>query len=369
MAQHLILVINPGSTSTKVAVYRDEEQLHERTLRHSTEELAPFKTIYDQHEFRKGIILGFLEEVGIAPKDLSAVVGRGGLFQPVISGTYAVNDEMLQDGREGYLGQHASNLGCGLAYGIAQDAGGVPSFISDPPCVDEYPPLARLSGHKMLPRVSMLHCLNIKAMARRAAAELNKPLAETRLIIAHLGGGNSIAALEGGRVVEVNNALYGGPFSPERAGDVPVFPLIDWVYEEANKGTPKRKLKKTLTGGGGLVSYMNTNSAKEVEDKALAGDRTALYYYKGMAYQISYYIGGAAAVLRGEVDRIIITGGLAYGKEFVEWIEEWTGWIAPVVAYPGEDELGALAGAALRVLRGEEEPLTYPTRVREDEEF
>lgn len=365
MPEHHILVINPGSTSTKVAVYGDEELLHEQTLRHSKLELEEFERVWDQYGFRKQIILEFLEELGFDPATLSAVVGRGGLFQPVISGTYAVNQQMINDGRRGVLGEHASNLGCALAYGIAWDLG-IPSYICDPPSVDEFPPLARLSGHTIIPRVSLFHCLNVKATARRTAADLGKPLEKLNLIIGHLGGGISIVALEGGRAIEAHNALHDGPYTPERAGTLPTFPLMDWVYREARNGTPLGKLKKTLTGGGGLVAYMGTNSAKDVEDMVLAGDKKAELYFKGMAYQISYYIGAVAVALRGEVDAVALTGGLAYGDIMMEWIRDWTGWIAPLKIYPGQDEMGALAAAALRALRGEEEVLEYPTYVKDD---
>jgi butyrate kinase len=360
MAEYHILVINPGSTSTKVAVYADEDQIHERILHHVKLDLEGFAKIWDQYAFRKRIILGFLDEMGFDLTKLSAVVGRGGLFQPVISGTYNVNEQMIQDGRDGYSGEHASNLGCALAYGIAWDLG-IPSYIVDPPSVDEFPPMARLSGLPELPRRSLFHALNVKATARRAAKELGKPLGETNVVVAHLGGGISIVALERGRAIEAHNGLYEGPYTPERAGTLPTFPLMDWVYSEAQKDTPLDKLKRRCVGEGGLVAYLGTNSARDVEKRAEEGDKEAEYYLNGMLYQVSYYIGAVSTALKGKVDCIALTGGMACGRLIVERITDWVSWIAPVRVYPGQDEMGALAQGALRVLRGEDQVLTYPT--------
>ncbi|HDR06179.1 MAG TPA: butyrate kinase [Candidatus Coatesbacteria bacterium] len=362
MARHHILVINPGSTSTKVAVYADEEPIHERNLQHVKLDLEGFAKIWDQYAFRKRIILEFLEEVGFDLSKLSAVVGRGGLFQPVVSGTYAINQQMISDGREGYSGEHASNLGCALAYGVAWDLK-IPSYIVDPPSVDEFPPVAKLSGLPELPRRSLFHALNVKATARRAAKEMGKTLAETNIIVAHLGGGISIVALEKGRAIEAHNGLYEGPYTPERAGTLPTFPLMEWVFEETQKDTPLEALKRRCVGGGGLVAYLGTNSAYEVEQRAAGGDRQAEHFLVGMLYQISYYIGAVAVALKGKVDCIALTGGMAHGKMIVERITDWAGWIAPVKVYPGQDEMGALALGALRVLRGEDEALEYPTYV------
>jgi butyrate kinase len=362
MGDHHILVINPGSTSTKIAVYRNEEEAHETTIEHSKLDLEGFQRIWEQYAFRKRIILEFLDEIGFDPKQLSAVVGRGGLFQPVISGTYKVNQQMIQDGRVGIKGEHASNLGCVLAYGIAWDIG-VPSYIVDPPSVDEFPPIARLSGLPQFPRESLFHALNVKATARRAAADLGKPLNELNLILVHMGGGISIVALERGLAIEAHNGLYAGPYTPERAGTLPTFPLMDWVYKEAQKGTPLHKLKKDCVGKGGLVAYLGTNSAYEVEKRATGGDTEAKRIFDGLIYQIGYYVGAVSVALRGKVDAVVLTGGMAYGKPTVEGIAEWVDWIAPVMVYPGQDEMGALAMGALRVLRGEDDALTYPTKV------
>jgi butyrate kinase len=362
MPVYHILVINPGSTSTKVAVYADEEPIHERNLQHVKLDLEGFAKIWDQYAFRKRIILAFLEEVGFDLGKLSAVVGRGGLFQPVVSGTYAVNQRMISDGREGFSGEHASNLGCSLAYGIAWDLG-IPSYIVDPPSVDEFPPVAKLSGLPEMPRRSLFHALNVKATARHAARDLGKSLAEINIIVAHLGGGISIVALEKGRAIEAHNGLYEGPYTPERAGTLPTFPLMDWVYEEAKKGTPLEKLRRRCVGEGGLVAYLGTNSARDVEERAEKGDKEALYYLNGMLYQVAYYIGAVSTALKGKVDCIALTGGMAYGKLVVEQITDRVGWIAPVKVYPGQDEMGALAQGALRVLRGEDQALDYPTYV------
>ncbi len=366
MAEYYILVVNPGSTSTKAAVYADEEPIHERSLPHVKLDLEGFTKIWDQYAFRKRIILDFLEEVGFDLGKLSAVVGRGGLFQPVISGTYEVNELMIGDGRDGYSGEHSSNLGCALAYGIAWDLG-IPSYIVDPPSVDEFPSVAKLSGLPHLPRRSLFHALNVKATARRAAAEMGKSLDETNIVVAHLGGGISIVALEKGRAIEAHNGLYDGPYTPERAGTLPTFPLMEWVYSEAQKDTPLDDLKRQCVGDGGLVAYLGTNSAYDVEERARNGDKEALRYLTGMLYQISYYIGAVSIALKGDVDCIALTGGMAHGKLVVERITDWVSWIAPVKVYPGQDEMGALAQGALRVLRGEDEALTYPTYVSNEE--
>jgi len=283
-------------------------------------------------------------------------VGRGGLLKPIEGGTYQVNDRMLEDLRAGLLGEHASNLGGILAFEISK-AIGKKSFIVDPVVVDEMQDLARISGLKGIERKSIFHALNQKAVARKYAKSIDRKYEELNLIVAHLGGGVSVGSHEKGRVVDVPNALDGeGPFSPERAGSLPVGDIVNICF--SGKYT-KEEVKKMLKGNGGIVSYLNTNDAREVEERIDKGDEDARLIYYAMAYQVAKEIGASAAVLKGKVDGIIITGGIAYDKKFTSWIEERVSFIAPVIVYPGEDELTALAEGGLRVLRGEEEAKIY----------
>lgn len=351
-----LLIINPGSTSTKIAIYDNEKPVLEETLRHSTKELAKYEKIYDQYEFRKNIILETLNEKGINLTKLSAVVGRGGLLKPIDGGTYKVNERMLEDLKVGVLGEHASNLGGILAHEIASQLN-IPAFIVDPVVVDEMEDVARISGMPELERKSIFHALNQKAVARRAAKELGKAYNEVNLIVAHLGGGVSVGAHKKGRVVDVNNALDGeGPFSPERTGGLPVGDLAKLCF--SGKYT-LAEMKKKIKGNGGLVAYLGTNDAREVVKMIQNGDKKAELVYKAMAYQVAKEIGSLAAVLEGKVDGIILTGGIAYDKEFTKWIIDRVSFIAKVFVYPGEDEMIALAEGGLRVLRGEEEAKEY----------
>ncbi|KPU27251.1 butyrate kinase [Caloranaerobacter sp. TR13] len=351
-----LLIINPGSTSTKIAIYDNEKPVLEETLRHSTEELAKYEKIYDQYEFRKNIILETLNEKGINLTKLSAVVGRGGLLKPIDGGTYKVNERMIEDLKVGVLGEHASNLGGILAHEIASQLN-IPAFIVDPVVVDEMEDVARISGMPELERKSIFHALNQKAVARRAAKELGKAYDEVNLIVAHLGGGVSVGAHKKGRVVDVNNALDGeGPFSPERAGGLPVGDLAKLCF--SGKYT-LAEMKKKIKGNGGLVAYLGTNDAREVVKMIQNGDKKAELVYKAMAYQVAKEIGSLASVLEGKVDGIILTGGIAYDKEFTKWIIDRVSFISKVFVYPGEDEMIALAEGGLRVLRGEEEAKVY----------
>lgn len=352
-----ILVINPGSTSTKVAVFEDEQMIASKTLRHSPEELAPFHKLTDQFEFRAKIVENFLNEIGVKPEELAAVVGRGGLLDPIPGGTYKVTEDMLEVLREAKNGEHASNLGALIAYEFTKQYG-IPSFIVDPVVVDEMEPLARYTGHPMFRRKSIFHALNQKATARNAAAQLEKKYEEVNLIVVHMGGGISIGAHRKGKVVNVNNALDGdGPFTPERSGTLPLTQLIDLCY--SGKYTFEQ-MKKKIKGAGGMVDYLGTNDAMVVQERIRKGDKEAELVYKAMAYQIAKWIGRMAAVLKGEVDAIVLTGGLAYDKEFmVKWLTEYTSFIAPILVFPGGDEERALAMGALRVLRGVEEAKIY----------
>lgn len=355
---HRLLIINPGSTSTKIAIFEDERLVHKEDLRHSTDELARFQRVYDQYSYRKDMILQWLDSVGLAPSSLSAVVGRGGLLRPIPGGTYQVNDRMLADLKAGLQGEHASNLGAALAWEIAQAAGGVPAFIVDPVVVDELEPVARISGLPTMPRRSIFHALNQKAVARRAARELGRPYDQLNLIIVHLGGGVTVGAHRRGRVIDVNNGLDGeGPMSPERAGTLPSLGLVHMCYSWRYT---LPEVSKMAVGKGGFVAHLKTNDSRDVENRALSGtDSKAELTFKAMAYQVAKEIGRCAVALHGQVDRIILTGGLARAKPLVQWVTEATQWIAPVIIYPGEDEMTALNEGALRVLKGEEEPKEY----------
>ncbi len=349
------LIINPGSTSTKIAVFDDEEMLFDKTLRHSVEEISKFDTIFDQKEFRKDIIMEFLKEQDFDVKSLDMVVGRGGLVKPIPGGTYKVTDELMADLKIGPQGQHASNLGGVLAREIADEIG-KPSFIVDPVAVDELAPVARISGVPEIPRTSIFHPLNQKAMARRYAKEQGKKYEDVNVIVVHMGGGVSVGAHKNGRVIDVSNALEGdGAFSPERAGAVPVGPLVRMCF--SGKYTEKEVYKK-LVGGGGLTAYIGSNNMQECEKKAETDEEAALVI-DAFKYQIAKDIGARAAALEGKVDAIILTGGIAYEKAITDGISKYVSWIAPVVIYPGEDELLALAQGGLRVLKGEEEAKTY----------
>lgn len=351
-----LLVINPGSTSTKIAVFDDENIIFEETLRHSTEEICSFNRIYDQLDFRKDIILKALEKNKISLESLNAIVGRGGLLKPIEGGTYEINEKMVEDLKSGSRGEHASNLGGILAYEIAKNLN-IRSFIVDPVVVDELQDVARVSGLKGIERISIFHALNQKAVARKHAESLGKKYEDLNLIVAHLGGGVSVGAHEKGKVVDVPNALNGeGPFSPERAGGLPVGALIELCFSGKYS---KDEIKKMIVGNGGIVSYLGTNDARQVSDRMKDGDKYAELIYYAMAYQVAKEIGACATVLKGKVDGILITGGIAYDKDFTSWIEERVGFIAPVTVYPGEDELTALAQGGLRVLRGEEEAKIY----------
>lgn len=356
MKDFMILAINPGSTSTKIAVYKNEEQVMEKVLRHSSEEIAAFDKIPQQLPFRKRVILEAVEEAGIKISDLDAVVGRGGLIRPISGGTYEVNAAMIADLEEGVSGEHASNLGGIIAKEIADAAGG-PSFIVDPVVVDEMQDIARISGMPEIKRRSIFHALNQKAVARRAAAEIHQKYEELNLIIAHLGGGISVGAHEKGKVIDVNNALDGeGPFSPERAGGLPVADLAKLCLSGQYTWD---QMKKKIKGQGGIVAYLGTNDAREVEKMIEEGNQEAKLIYEAMAYQIAKEIGACAAVLKGKVDLIILTGGIAYSKMMTDWIVKRVCFIADVKVYAGEDEMSALAQGALRVLRGEEKAKQY----------
>ena len=350
------LIINPGSTSTKIGVFEDETMLFDETLRHSTEEISQYATIVDQKDFRKNIITEFLASKGIELKDINVVVGRGGMLKAIPGGTYPVTDDLLEDLKIGKSGQHASNLGGILAREIGDEIG-VPSYIVDPVVVDEMQPLARYSGVPELPRTSVFHALNQKAVAKRYAKENGKDYNELNLIVVHMGGGVSVGAHQNGKIVDVFNALDGdGAFSPERAGSAPVGALIKMCF--SGQYTEKEVYKK-IVGNGGFNAYCGTNDARDVEAAMNNGDAKAKEVYDAFIYQVCKNVGSQAAVLSGKVDAIVVTGGIAYSKYVIEGIKARTSFIAPITVYPGEDELLALCQGALRVMNGEEAAMKY----------
>ena len=351
-----ILVINPGSTSTKVALFSNEQLLFEKKIGHSSQELSNFNKIIDQYRFRQDIILSFLKEKGINLSTLHAVVGRGGLLRPIASGTYRINEKMLEDLRSGVMGEHASNLGGLLAYGIAGNLS-IPSYIVDPVVTDEMKPVARISGMPEIPRISILHALNQKAIARKAALDLGKKYEKLNFIVAHLGGGISVGVHYKGKVIDVNNALNGeGPFTPERSGGVPVGRLVELCFSGKFS---KDEMMKKVKSKGGLVAYLNTNDVREVLKMINQGDKKAKLIFEAMAYQVAKEIGAGATVLKGQIDAIILTGGIAYNNDFVNMVRDRVSFLSLVMVYPGEEEMLSLCEGALRVLKGEEVEKLY----------
>ncbi len=357
MALKHILAINPGSTSTKIAVYTNTKVIFLKSIHHTPEELGKFKKIGDQYEYRKDLILEELKNAKIEMDLIEAIVGRGGLLRPIKSGIYTINEKMKKDLQKGILGQHASNLGGLIADDIAKSLPNANAYIADPVVVDEMNRVAKITGHPDFKRISIFHALNQKATARSYARLLNKKYEELNLILAHMGGGISVGAHQKGRVIDVNNGLDGdGPFSPERSGTLPTGQLVDKCFEE---GTTKEYMKEVLTGKGGLMAYFGTNSAYQIELQALEGDENARLIQDAMSYQVAKEIGAMATVLRGEVDGIILTGGIANNPMVVEFIKKMVTFIAPVIIYPGEDEMHALAMNGMLVLRGEVNPKVY----------
>lgn len=353
----LILAINPGSTSTKVALYRNDDEILNTTIRHSTNELSAYPDLPSQLPLREEAIRSALRQVGEEVAALSAVVGRGGLIRPVPGGTYLVEGPMLEDLRTGVLGEHASNLGGILAQDIAKPLG-IPAYIVDPVVVDELQELARPAGIPGIKRTSIFHALNHKAVARRFAEEHSRRYEELNLIVAHLGGGITVGAHRKGRVIDVNDGLNGeGPFSPERSGGLPALKVVSLCFAP---GADEKQIRKSIKGNGGLAGYLGTNDAQEVGRRIDAGDSEALLVYRSMAYQVAKEIGAMATVLRGEIDAILLTGGLAQDRRFVDWVSEDVSFLGAVQVYPGEDEMRSLAGGALRVLTGAETAKRYP---------
>ncbi len=352
-----ILAINPGSTSTKIAVYEDTKEVFQKNLHHSNEDLEGFEKISEQFSFRKEIILSELENAGIDIKSLDAIVGRGGLVKPISSGVYEVNGALVRDLHKGVKGEHASNLGGLIANDIAMSIQGAKAFIADPVVVDEMQDVARVSGHIFFERESIFHALNHKAVGRLYAKKNNAKYEDLNLIIAHMGGGTSVGAHQKGKVIDVNNALDGdGPFSPERAGGVPVGSLMRLCFSGE---LSMSEMKKQLVGNGGFVSYLGTNSGMEVEKRVEEGDSEAQLIFDALGYQTAKEIGAMAAVLKGEVDAIVLTGGLAYSKYLTGYISEHVNHIASVHVEPGEDEMYALALNGYLALSKEVEVKSY----------
>ena len=360
---HRLLIINPGGTSTKVAVYRDEAAEFEETIRHSSDELGRFSGVIGQEEFRRQVILDLLRGRGIEPGSFSAVVGRGGALKPLSSGTYRVVPEMVEDIRNGRVFvDHASNLGPLLAYDLAEEAG-LPAFIVDPVSVDEFVPEARLSGLPDLERASMSHALNLKMVCRQAAASLGKSYSDTDLVAAHLGSGITVSAHRRGRMIDVNNAVDGGPFAPTRTGGLPTTGLIRLCFS----GTYDRaQLLELATKRGGLLAYLDTSDGEEIEQRIAGGDRRARLVYEAMILQIAKEIGAMAAVLDGRLDAVVLTGGLARCRYLIDSLKKKVSFLGPVLVFPGEDEMKALALGALRILTGEEKVRDYGVPFEED---
>lgn len=351
---NLILTINPGSTSTKIAVYRGETCLFQHTGSHPTIELKAFSSIIEQYDYRTTFIKQKLAAEKLELSELDAVVGRGGLLAPMASGTYAINEQMLVDLRAATYGEHASNLGALMAQRIS-DLYGIPAFIVDPVVVDELQPIARISGHARIERKSIFHALNHKAAGRKVAKRAGVAYEQKNWVIAHLGGGISVGAHQKGQVIDVNNALDGdGPFSPERSGSLPMMQTVALATER-----PLDTFYRQLVGQGGVVSYLGTNDLRVVEQRVLAADAEAIVVFEAMAYQVSKEIGSCAVVLDGQVDGVILTGGLANSALFTDLITQKIKWIAPLHIEPGEDELEALNEGAQRVLNGVEQAKTY----------
>ncbi|HOP00101.1 MAG TPA: butyrate kinase [Bacteroidales bacterium] len=348
--KRLLLIINPGSTSTKFALYEESSALLELNLEHSVKDLSVFNKITDQLQFRKELILKELRERNADLSRLSAVIGRGGLVKPIESGIYEVSQRMIDDLRAGLLGQHASNLGGLIAHEIAAVLPGTRAFIVDPVVVDELQPVARFSGHPEIKRISIFHALNQKAVARTYASYVKRRYEDLNLIIAHLGGGISVGAHSHGRVVDVNNALNGdGPFSPERSGGLPSGQLAELCFSGRYS---YQEVRSMITGKGGMVAYLGTNNFREVSRMAEGGDAEAELVIQAAAYQVSKEIGSMAAVLCGNVDAIILTGGLAFNQYFTDRIKSMTSFIAEIFVYPGEDEIKSLAYNGLLALDG-----------------
>ena len=351
----LILTVNPGSTTTKLAIFKDGRTFQEITLFHDMEELKKFDDISDQKPMREKAIKDWLADISFDIKDLDIIVSRGGLVRPIPTGTYEVTDQMIEDLKIGYSGIHASNLGAQIARDLAKTAG-IRAYIADPVASDELEEVARLTGLPEIVNRSNSHYLNMKSVTRRVCKENGWDMTKENFVICHLGGGISVSAQKAGRIIDTNNANESGPFSPERAGSLPVGDLVKMAY--SGTYTMKELLKKMI-GNGGLMGYLGTNDGRKVEQMIQSGDETAKLIFEAMGYQIAKEIGSKAVVLCGDVKAVILTGGLAYSKRLMDFIGEYAGFIAPFVIEPGEDEMRSLMEAGERVLNQEEVPKDY----------
>lgn len=349
-----VLVINPGATSTKVAVFEEERELLKKSIVHTAQELEGFDRVIDQADFRQRAVLEAVAEGGFHLEDFDAVCGRGGLYRPIPSGTYAVSDRVMQDVEQAPYGEHPSNLGAYLARRIG-DLVGIPAFFVDPVCVDEMTEVAHVSGFAEFRRLSQFHALNQKSVGRKAARRLGKSYEEARLIVCHLGGGVSVAAHDHGRVVDVFNVKDEGAMGMDRGGGLPVNQLIDYCYA----GRSREEVKRTLGRRSGMLSYVGTTDFREICARVVSGDERFTAAYRALVYQLAKDIGAMAAVLHFEVDAIVYTGGMAYEQFFCDDITAYVGRLAPVLRFPGEEEMRALAEGALRVLHGEAQAETY----------
>lgn len=362
----LILAINPGATSTKLAIYNDENKLWKKNIQHTAAKLKKFDKIIEQLMWRQKLIKRAIKKANFEIKNIEAIVARGGAgLEPVAGGTYKIDNKMINDLRNGKNGEHASNLAGIIAYNMAKNRE-IPAFIVDPVSIDEFEKVARLSGLPEIPRRSQLHALNLKAIARKTAGELKKVIEDINLIGVHLGGGISIAAIKKGRIIDVNNANQNGPYSPDRVGTLPVLDLVDYIYDN---DLSKQELKKMLVGRGGLLAYLGTNDARKIENRISNGDKKAELVYKGMIYQIAKEIGAMATVLTGNIQGIFITGGLAKSEYIIKKIKERVKWIAPVFVYPGSQEIEHLIAGAYRVLKGAEEAKSYSQKKMDMEDL
>jgi butyrate kinase len=347
-----VLAVNPGSTSTKMALSGEGGGMQTSVLRHDAALLQEYPRVWDQFPSRLEALRTWMREAG---GRTDAVISLGGLLKPLQGGTYRVSEAMLADARANLQGEHASNLGCALAEALAREFGGL-AMVADPVSVDEFEPLARYSGHPLVIRKALAHSLNLHATARRAARDLRLDPARASFVVAHLGGGISVAPIRGGRIIDINDASSDGPFSPERTGGLPLQQFVTLCFSGRHT---EAEIRKLVMGRGGLVAYLGTSSAPEVEGRIERGDAEARLVYEAMAYQIAKEIGAMATVLSGALQAVVLTGGLAASGLLTGWIRERVGHLGPVLIYPGEDELGALVEAARGVLAGESTLLEY----------
>ena len=351
-----VLVINPGSTSTKIAVFEGEEEIFSETLRHSAEELAAYEDLAEQRGFRRQLVMEALEEHGLRLDNMTAIACRGGLLRPIPSGTYRINKVMLRECIEGRQGVHASNLGAMIGYEM-EESTGIPAFVVDPPSVNELDPVAVYSGHPVIQRTSLFHALNQKAVARRFAFETGRNYSDLNLVVCHMGGGISVGAHKKGKIIDTQDAVGGeGPFSPGRAGSMPVNGIVKLCFSGKYE---QKEIMNMLVGEGGLYAYAGTTSVRELLSRAAQGEESVRELLNAFCYQITKEIGAMAAALNGRVDQILFTGGIAYSEELTAKLRDAVEWIAPVTIYPGENEMLSLAQGVLRVLRGEEAAKEY----------